>query len=194
MKPTIRGRSGLFAHLISLGGQRAAEDDEPEDKKEDESAEDEDAEDADDDADEKKSKKAKKAKAKAEDDDDGEKVEDDDESAEDGDDDGKEKAAVIRERTRCARIIAHGIKAGCVEQAGVLAFDSNLTASTAINTLKAMGASGGKNVAGNLSSMMSMTKNPDVGTDAAPAPDANSASGMVARMTSVYDRVTGGKK
>ena len=44
-------------------------------------------------------------------------------------------AAVMAERARCAQIVAHGIKHGCVQQAGHLAFDSDMPAAQAIAVL-----------------------------------------------------------
>lgn len=57
--------------------------------------------------------------------------------AEDESDDEKAKAVRQSERVRCARIIAHGLKSGNVNQAAVLAFDTGLSASQAISTMNA---------------------------------------------------------
>lgn len=61
-------------------------------------------------------------------------AEDDDEDDKKGDD---AKAARAQERARCARIIAHGIKVGAVRQAGVFAFDTSMSAQSAIAALDA---------------------------------------------------------
>jgi hypothetical protein len=65
------------------------------------------------------------------------KGEGDDPETDMADEDEKEKAARASERARCAKIIAHGIKNGCVRQAAVLAFDSQMTARVAILSLDA---------------------------------------------------------
>jgi hypothetical protein len=49
---------------------------------------------------------------------------------------GRAKGARQRERTRCAAILAAGVKAGRVNMACTLAFDSGLSAQAAIATLK----------------------------------------------------------
>ncbi|MFP4899072.1 hypothetical protein ACLFKT_07720, partial [Paraburkholderia sp. BR14261] len=50
---------------------------------------------------------------------------------------GRAKGARQRERIRCARIVAEGIRLGCVKQAGVFAFDTNLSAGAAVAALNA---------------------------------------------------------
>jgi hypothetical protein len=131
---------------------RRAEDDQDEaddnarradDDSDDADAEDEDAEDEDG----KKGKKARKAKRADKDNndvdgDDADAADEDgegDEGAEDGDEeeDTAKKAARARERTRCARIVAHGIKIGAVRQAGVFAFDTRMSSKAAIAALNA---------------------------------------------------------
>lgn len=118
------------------GKARRAEDD----------ADDADAEDDEPDADDDETPRSRKAKGRArgkraedEDDDADAEDEDDDADAED-EDDGKSAKAIRRraikaERERCARIIAHGIKTGNVEQAAALAFDSNLSPKAAAGVL-----------------------------------------------------------
>lgn len=70
---------------------------------------------------------------------DGEIIEDDPDAEENDEDDEKPNAKAARssERKRCARIIAHGIKAGNVHQAAVFAFDTGLTATQAISAMNA---------------------------------------------------------
>ncbi|ASW00145.1 hypothetical protein [Paraburkholderia aromaticivorans] len=107
-------------------------------------------------------------------------VDDDDEEgdakADDEDDDetgkraGRAKGARQRERVRCARIMAAGIKAGRVNQAGMFAFDTNLSASQAIAALNASGLdqAPAPRTSG-LRERMSGVRLPIVGTDAGAA-------------------------
>jgi hypothetical protein len=136
-----------FAHLLGIGAARAESesDDEDKDKKDAKKAkaegDDEDGadakaegDDAGDDKDDKSEddtdkKDAKKAKAES-----------DDEDEESDDDEEKPSAAVQRDRARCAKIVAHGIKAGAVRQACAYAFDTNMSATVAIATLDATAA------------------------------------------------------
>ncbi|QNB13441.1 hypothetical protein G5S35_17580 [Paraburkholderia tropica] len=64
---------------------------------------------------------------------------DDADAEDDGDDetDDAKKAARAAERTRCARIIAHGIALGQPEQAATLAFDSKVSSAVAAQVLQA---------------------------------------------------------
>jgi len=117
---------------------------EKDDEDDDERAEevDPDEEDKDDKDDAKKAKKAKKAE-------------------DDSDDDGESAKA---ERARCAKIIAHGIAHGCVRQAGVFAFDTNMTAAQAIRALEAS-ATDGKARSSGLRERMAGVKVPNVGAN-----------------------------
>lgn len=137
--------------------EAGAEDDKPDADDEDE-----------DDAKARKARKARKA-TRAED--------DDDEADAEDDDDGKSAKAIRRsavkaERERGARIIAHGIKCGNVEQAAALAFDSNMTPSAAAAVLGlAKGAAApGKT---NLASRMDRVQTPNAGMG-----DADQSGGM----------------
>ena len=173
-----------FAHFLGLatGAARAAEDDEdkPKGKRaegpmEDDPAEEENAKgkradgdddldpDAEDEDDEDKEPKGKKAKGKrAEKDDD-----QDDADAEDEDDDKKATKAVRADRQRSAAIMAYGVAHGCAEQAGALAFDSNVSRATAINVMKAgAGSAGKKSSASRIDQRMSAIKVHQVGPDA----------------------------
>lgn len=85
-------------------------------------------------------------------------IDDDDDE---GDGDEKEKAARRAERARCARIVAHGISNGCVTQAAVFAFDTNLPVSAAVAAMKAAKFDG----KGSLSGRMGTTSIPKVGAD-----------------------------
>jgi len=80
--------------------------------------------------------------------------------AEDEADDEKAKAVRQSERVRCARIIAHGIKSGNVNQAAVLAFDTGLSASQAITT---MNASKVDQKVGGLGNRMTGVNTPNIG-------------------------------
>ncbi|HEV2594128.1 MAG TPA: hypothetical protein VGU01_02875 [Sphingomicrobium sp.] len=72
--------------------------------------------------------------------------------------------AVVAERERCAKIVAHGIANGCVRQAGIFAFDTDMSASQAIAALSAA-AEDGKNRPSGLRERMSGVRVPNVGTD-----------------------------
>ncbi len=77
--------------------------------------------------------KDKEAKRAEETDDDAEA--DDKEDKEEGKRAGRAKGARQRERVRCAAIVAEGMKRGMVKQACAFAFDTNMSASEAINAL-----------------------------------------------------------
>ena len=160
--------AATFAHLLGFAkhadegddekdkARRAEEDGDDNDKDDPKGrkakrAEEDDLEDDEDD------KKARKAKGEGDDPDDkddakGRKAkraegDDDDPDAEDEDDQDdpkSSKAAVAKERARCAQIMAHGLKSGNAEQAGVFAFDTNMTATAAINALNAAGSVSGR--------------------------------------------------
>lgn len=177
--------AATFAHLLGFAKHaedsddekdkaRRAEDGGDDDDKDDpkgskaKRAEDDDLEDDDDD------KKARKAKGEGDDPDDkddpkGRKAkraegDDDDPDAEDDDDQGGPKsikAAVAKERARCAQIMAHGLNSGNAEQAGVFAFDTNMTATAAINALNAAGSVSGRG--GNLKERMAAANVKNVG-------------------------------
>lgn len=177
--------AATFAHLLGFAKHaeegddekdkaRRAEDGGDDDDKDDpkgrkaKRAEDDDLEDDDDD------KKARKAKGEGDDPDDkddpkGRKAkradgDDDDPDAEDDDDQDSpksSKAAVAKERARCAQIMAHGLKSGNAEQAGVFAFDTNMSAASAISALNAAGSVSGRG--GNLKERMAAARVPNAG-------------------------------
>lgn len=130
-----------------------------------------------DDADAKKANKAKRAEHEEPDGDEGMESEDDD-----------AKAARARERARCARIIAHGIKLGRVSQAGVFAFDTSLTAKQAISALNAAGidAESAPRATSGLASRMATLNVPKPGVDGVQAPDASDPK-VAAKLTA--DRI-----
>ena len=128
----------------------------------------------DDDETDPKSKKAKKAR-RADDD------EKPDEDAEDEDDEDKAPQAVRADRQRGAAIMAYGIANGCAEQAGVLAFESNLSKSAALKVLKAGGHST-RAPAASLNGRMRQMTHAQVGTGAEstlPAGMSSIAAGII---------------
>jgi len=162
-----------FAHLLGLASAKAEDD---QDKKDDEKAKRADEEDGDaqreDESDE---DYAKRMDAKEKDDED-EKAEGDDpekKDDEEGDDDEKDVKKSKRaqddekvrkaERARCAEILAHGIAQGCVRQAGVFAFDADMTPSQAIKALQACAQDGTR--PNGLRERMTSVRIPNVGAD-----------------------------
>ncbi|WP_250507663.1 hypothetical protein [Caballeronia sp. GAFFF3] len=79
--------------------------------------------------------KDKEAKRAEETDDDVDAEADDKDDKEEGKRAGRAKGARQRERVRCAAIVAEGMKRGMVKQACAFAFDTNMSASEAINAL-----------------------------------------------------------
>lgn len=128
-----------------------------EDDKKDPSAGDDEPDD-----DEKKGKKAKKAE-------------------ESGDDDDKEKAARASERARCAAIFACASAGVRPDVAAHMAFSTDMSAAAAIAMLDSM-AAGAPARPSNLASRMAAVNAPNVGTDSAAAPAANSSQGVAARI------------
>lgn len=102
--------------------------------------------------------KGKKAKGKKADDD-----EKPDESAEEDDDDAPK--AVRADRQRCAAIMAFGLAHGCAEQAGVLAFETNMGKKAALNVLKAGGSRSTQAPAASLGNRMSKLNHAQVGPE-----------------------------
>ncbi|GHB90002.1 MULTISPECIES: hypothetical protein [Providencia] len=198
-----------FAHLIGRKAKTTEEDDEKtrkakgrrvEDDDEEENAENDDPESEDQDE-EKEGRKAKKAKSKkAEDDDDedpdaedDENAEGDDEDAEDDEDNKDVKKGRRAERKRCARIFGSKAAAARPDMAAHLAFNTNLSSSEAISTLKAMGGvSAPKSNRRSLDARMREEEQVRLGQDAEVAP-AGSAASIVNKMTSLYNSNKGGK-
>ncbi|MEX6250068.1 hypothetical protein [Providencia hangzhouensis] len=197
-----------FAHLIGRKAKATEEDDEKtrkakgrrvEDDDEEENAENDDPESEDQD-DEKEGRKAKKAKSKkAEDDDedpdaeDDENAEGDDEDAEDDEDNKDVKKGRRAERKRCARIFGSKAAAARPDMAAHLAFNTNLSSSEAISTLKAMGGvSAPQNNRRSLDARMREEEQVRLGQDAEVAPTGSVAS-IVNKMTSLYNSNKGGK-
>ncbi|MBQ0533462.1 hypothetical protein [Providencia huaxiensis] len=197
-----------FAHLIGRKAKATEEDDEKtrkakgrrvEDDDEEENAENDDPESEDQD-DEKEGRKAKKAKnKKAEDDDedpdaeDDENAEGDDEDAEDDEDNKDVKKGRRAERKRCARIFGSKAAAARPDMAAHLAFNTNLSSSEAISTLKAMGGvSAPQSNRRSLDARMREEEQVRLGQDAEVAPTGSAAS-IVNKMTSLYNSNKGGK-
>ncbi|MDR5765033.1 hypothetical protein [Caballeronia sp. LZ028] len=135
LKKTLAGVAP-FAHLLSrAGAARAEQEDDERKQRDDESDEDyakrmEELDDKEK-AEEEKRKEEEAKNAKAND------VDGDDTEAEDGDDetDDSKKAARATERARCARIMAHGVATGNVEQAAKFAFNTKMSSADAIAIL-----------------------------------------------------------
>lgn len=197
-----------FAHLIGLGKKaKASQEDEEkkarkaeEDERDDDAENDEDREDAEDQDDEKEGRKAKKAKnKKAEDDgedpdaEDDENAEGDDEDAEDDEDNKDVKKGRRAERKRCARIFGSKAAAARPDMAAHLAFNTRMSSSEAISTLKAMGgAPAPQSNRRSLDARMREEEQVRLGQDAEVAPKGSTAS-LVNKMTNLYNSNKGGK-
>lgn len=143
---------------------------------------------------EKKEEEARARRAKK-----AEQDEDDDEMEDEGDDEeaaarpGRAKAARQRERIRCARIVAAGIKAGRVNQACAFAFDTKLSASQAISALNA-GALDAPARRSGLGERMSTVTVPNPGTNTgAAAQPKDPAAAAAARIVAAGERARGSK-
>ena len=195
-----------FAHLIGLGKKaRASEEDEnkkvrkakgrkaEEDERDEDAEDDEDREDAEEQDDEKQGRKAKKAEGDddpdAEDDED---AEGDDEDAEDDDENKDVKKGRRAERKRCARIFGSKAAAGRPDMAAHLAFNTRMSSSEAISTLKAMGAVQPATQRASLDSRMRAEQQVRISPDAQ-APVAGTAAALVHQMTSLYNSNKGAK-
>ncbi|HBU8230924.1 TPA: hypothetical protein MDC20_001542 [Morganella morganii] len=190
-----------FAHLIGLGKKaRASGEDEDkkvrkakgrkaEDDEQDEGAEDdEDREGAEDQGDEKQGRKAKKA----EDDDDDADAEGDEDDAESDDENKDVKKGRRAERKRCARIFGSKAAAGRPDMAAHLAFNTRMSSSEAIGTMKAMGAVQPVTQRASLDSRMREEQQVRISPDAQ-APAAGSAAALAQQMTSLYNSNKGAK-
>lgn len=196
-----------FAHLIGLGKKaRASEEDEnkkvrkakgrkaEEDERDEDAEDDEDREDAEDQDDEKQGRKAKKAEGDDDDPDaeDDEDAEGDDEDAEDDDENKDVKKGRRAERKRCARIFGSKAAAGRPDMAAHLAFNTRMSSSEAISTLKAMGAVQPATQRASLDSRMRAEQQVRISPDAQ-APAAGTAAALVHQMTSLYNSNKGAK-
>ncbi|HEG4393471.1 TPA: hypothetical protein SD378_002097 [Morganella morganii] len=190
-----------FAHLIGLGKKaRASEEDEDkkvrkakgrtaeEDERDEDAEDDEDRENAEDQDDEKQGRKAKKT----EDDDDDADAEGDEEDAEDDDENKDVKKGRRAERKRCARIFGSKAAAGRPDMAAHLAFNTRMSSSEAISTLKAMGAVQPATQRASLDSRMRAEQQVRISPDAQ-APAAGSAAALAQQMTGLYNSNKGAK-
>lgn len=191
-----------FAHLIGRKAKATEEDDEKtrkakgrraEDDDEEENAENDDPE-SEDQEEEKEGRKGKKAKSKkAEDEDEDPDAEGDDEDAEDDEDNKDVKKGRRAERKRCARIFGSKAAAARPDMAAHLAFNTNLSSSEAISTLKAMGSTPApQSNRRSLDARMREEEQVRLGQDAQVAPE-GSAEAVAQRMTNLYNRHKGGK-
>ncbi|MGO2306681.1 MAG: hypothetical protein ACTH5W_18470 [Providencia sp.] len=190
-----------FAHLIGRKAKATEEDDEKtrkakgrraEDDDEEENAENDDPESEEQD-DEEKGRKAKKAKSKKADDDEEDPDAEEDEDAEDDDDNKDVKKGRRAEQKRCAQIFGSKAAAGRPDMAAHLAFNTSLSASEAISTLKAMGSATAPQSNGrSLDARMREEEQVRLGQDADVAPKGSAAS-IVNKMTSLYNSNKGGK-
>lgn len=197
-----------FAHLIGRKAKATEEDDEKTRKAKGRRAEDDDdeenaendepeSEDHDDEKEGRKAKKAKSKKAKDDDEDpdaeDDENAEGDDEDAEDDEDNKDVKKGRRAERKRCARIFGSKAAAARPDMAAHLAFNTNLSSSEAISTLKSMGGvSAPQSNRRSLDARMREEEQVRLGQDAQVAPE-GSAEAVAQRMMSLYNRHKGGK-
>ncbi|EJD6112032.1 hypothetical protein ABMZ65_01610 [Morganella morganii] len=196
-----------FAHLIGLGKKaRASEEDEDkkvrkakgrkaeEDERDEDAEDDEDREDAEEQDDEKQGRKAKKAKKAEGDDDDPDAEDDEDAEGDDEDDDENKDVKKGRraERKRCARIFGSKAAAGRPDMAAHLAFNTRMSSSEAISTLKAMGAVQPATQRPSLDSRMRAEQQVRISPDAQ-APAAGTAAALVHQMTSLYNSNKGAK-
>ena len=196
-----------FAHLIGLGKKaRASEEDEDkkvrkakgrkaeEDERDEDAEDDEDREDAEEQDDEKQGRKAKKAKKAEGDDDDPDAEDDEDAEGDDEDDDENKDVKKGRraERKRCARIFGSKAAAGRPDMAAHLAFNTRMSSSEAISTLKAMGAVQPATQRPSLDSRMRTEQQVPISPDAQ-GPAAGTAAALVHQMTSLYNSNKGAK-
>lgn len=202
-----------FAHYLGLSAARAEDEDDERKQREGESDEDyakrmeemddEEARKAEEER--KKEEEAKRAEEERKREEDARRAEEEEDDAdadeEDKKDDkeegkraGRAKGARQRERIRCAKIVAAGIKAGRVNQACVFAFDSNLTASAAVAALNAAALDAPKQTASRgsrLTERMSSVQTPNPGANSGRAPSADPAKAMADRIVAVAERVRG---
>ncbi|PHM60630.1 hypothetical protein Xsto_03829 [Xenorhabdus stockiae] len=193
-----------FAHLLGAKARATDEHDEEEkackaksrraeEDERDENAEDEDEkENADEQEDENKGKKGKKAKkAKSEDDDDDPDADDNDDDP-DADENEDVKKGRRAERKRCATIFGSKYAASRPDMAAHLAFNTRMSASEAINTLKAMGVTQPAATRVTLDSRMQTEQQVRLGPDAQ-QPAKGSASAIAQQMARLYDTNRGVK-
>jgi hypothetical protein len=143
---------------------------------------------------EKEAKRAKRAKADDEDDSDADMEEDEDDDEEASARAGRAQGARQRERIRCARIVAAGIKTGRVNQACSFAFDTKLSAFQAVAALNAA-ALDTPTRRGGLGERMSAVVVPNPGTNTTGAAQPKDpAAAAAARIVAAGERARGGDR
>ncbi|MBO9647367.1 MAG: hypothetical protein J7605_02570 [Variovorax sp.] len=168
-----------FAHLLGLPSAAAAKAEDDEEKDRESKAEDDDDKQREGESDEDYAKRMEEK-------DDDERAEDDekDEPEQGGkraDDEDDGSSARRAERSRCAAIIAFGIKNGCVRQAGVFAFDTDLSDKQAIAALTASGIDNKRG--SSLASRMADMRVPNVGADGGGSGNGSTDAASAAKAT-----------
>ncbi|MDC9591313.1 hypothetical protein PSI23_18980 [Xenorhabdus sp. XENO-10] len=186
-----------FAHLLGAKARAADEHEEDENARkaksrqaEEDDEEREDAEEQDEEKEGKKAKKAKKAKSEEDEDDDPDaEGDEEDENAEEDEDVKKGRRA---ERERCAKIFSSKYAANRPDMAAHLAFNTRMSASEAINTMKVMGSIQPAMTRVTLDSRMQAEQQVRLGPDAQ-QPARGSVSALAQQMTRLYDANKGAK-
>lgn len=187
------GAAASFAHLLGRRpSAKRAEEKDREEKGSKRAEEDEEEEKAEEDGDEEKAEEDD-SDAKAEDPDDEDDEDKEAKKAKGGA--GKTYAAGRSdERKRCAAIFASEHAAGLPHVAAQLAFTTSLSAADAIAVMAGVTVTAQQGKRGGLADRMASTSIPNVGADGGKQADASTPAGMAAKMTAVYDRLTGTKK
>ncbi|HET8686691.1 MAG TPA: hypothetical protein VFM18_08505 [Methanosarcina sp.] len=103
-------------------------------------------------------------------------------------------SAILVERSRCAKIIAHGIKMGKVEMAGVFAFDTDMTAEAAITAITAGSSfdiATAKSSEGSLASRMAKLALPVVKSESAASSDVPDSTKLAAQIVAAGKKARG---
>lgn len=141
-------------------------------------------------------KRAAKAKREAENDDDADDTEmDEEDDDEDKKREGRAQGARQRERIRCARILAAGVKAGRVNQACAFAFDTTMTAKQAVGALAAGALDVPPKVSSSRSGLLQRMESqalPNPGASGGASPSADPAAAAAAKVIAAGERARGG--
>lgn len=177
-----------FAHLLGISASE--DDEEKKSRRAEEEEQEEHADEEDEDKDkEPKSKKSKKAEDESDDTSAEEDDSSDDEEDEDQDDEPEKESAAVKkgrkaENKRCAAIFASPHAARNVGLAAHLAFETRMSASQAINTMKmARQSAAPVSMGSRLDQRMAAIKLPNIGQDA-PSKGMSAAD----KMKAVYDK------
>lgn len=103
-------------------------------------------------------------------------------------------SAILAERSRCAKIIAHGVKMGKVEMAGVFAFDTDMTAEAAITAITAgssFDTATAKSSEGSLASRMAKLALPVVKSESAASSDVPDSTKLAAQIVAAGKKARG---